>query len=118
MTGEADNTVSGSNGGSSGGGTATTGETPSHRPESREERRARIIAASEARYAEEAKWEAGGSMGILPQLVIGPQRYPSPKMWGPDDPPDDPLTIDKAYGETVRKLDELDRRTGGFDGTP
>jgi hypothetical protein len=113
MTGEASKTVSGSNGGG-GGATATSGESPSLELDEIDE----IIEASEARYKEETKWEAGGTMGVLPQLVIGPQRYPSPKMWGPEIPPDDPLTIDKEYGETSRLLDELDRRTGGFDGTP
>jgi len=117
MTGEASKAVGETNGGSNGGGTATAVQEPQEF-ESMEEQIERIMAASEARYEEETKWEAGGKMGVLPQLVIGPQRYPSPKMWGPEDPPDDPLTIDEEYGEVSRRLDEWDRRTGGFDGTP
>jgi len=102
---------------SNGGGGTTSEDEPPQKSNPRAERRARIMADSEARYAEETKWEAGGDMGVLPQLVIGPQRYPSPKMWGPENPPDDPLTVDEEYGKVVHRLAELDAQTGGFDGT-
>jgi hypothetical protein len=117
MTGEAKGSVGEGGGDKGNGGPAVAEEEPPQRPESDEEQIARIMAASEKRYEEETKWEAGGSMGVLPQLVIGPQRYPSTEMWGPEDA-EDPLTVDRKYQETVRRLDELDQRTGGFDGTP
>lgn len=57
--------------------------------------------------------EAGRSEGrTIPELVLGEQRYPDPRIWGPET--DGPLMQDPRYREALEFLGELDelRRSG------
>lgn len=51
--------------------------------------------------------EAGRPEGrTVPELVLGAQRYPDPRMWGPENG-GVPLTKDEQYGRVIEKLFEL-----------
>jgi hypothetical protein len=74
-----------------------------------------IVETALKEYDEQTKGEAGRSEGrIFPELVVGAQVYPNPRMWGPDTG-GVPLTEDEGYGDVARMLDRLDREDG-FDG--
>jgi hypothetical protein len=63
---------------------------------------------SEKRHAWETRWEAGSTYGrSFPELVIGPQRYPPPSMWG---------KVDDKWVTTALMLDAMDKHLGGFAG--
>lgn len=75
----------------------------------------KIFDAALAEYKEQTKNEAGRPEGrTFPELVVGPQVYPNPRMWRPDTN-GVPLTEDEHYGAVARMLDKIDREDG-FDG--
>jgi hypothetical protein len=91
---------------SDGNGAGTAADTHAEHEPSRIDR---IMQESEERHAWDIRWEAGSTHGrYFPELVIGPQRYPPPSMWGKG--------VDEKWLETARMLDERDQRLG-FDGT-
>ncbi|HET7060278.1 MAG TPA: hypothetical protein VFH99_03130 [Candidatus Saccharimonadales bacterium] len=75
----------------------------------------RIFDAALVKYEEQTKNEAGRPEGrIFPEMDVGAQVYPNPRMWGPDTG-GVPLTEDEHYGKVARMLDRIDREDG-FDG--
>jgi hypothetical protein len=73
-----------------------------------------MVKAALERHHEATKGEAGRPEGrIVPELVVGEQRYPDPRIWGPDI--DESLTENEQYGWAAEVVERLDARTG-FDG--